>query len=138
MASGGGRGLALFCRIEPAARVASLEKILFSNFKISRKKYSLEKQLEINHTAGSVLPNDREWRGASANFFAKLRIKSEKALTREKITERSRVQFPVGTQSMEMIILSTSQAGLRRAAVTTKRSTSLPSFLPGAEPLRGL
>ena len=39
--------------IEPAARVASLEKILFSNFKISRKKYSLEKQLEINHTAGS-------------------------------------------------------------------------------------
>ena len=28
--------------------------------KISRKKYSLVKQLEINHTAGSVLPNDRE------------------------------------------------------------------------------
>ena len=56
----------------------------------------------------------------------------------EKITERSRVQFPVGTQSLEMIILSTSQAGLRRAAVTTKRATSLPSFLPGAEPLRGL
>ena len=37
-----------------AARAASLEKILFSNFKISRKKYSLEKQLEINHTAGSI------------------------------------------------------------------------------------
>ena len=39
---------------------ASLEKILFWN-EISRKKYSLEKQLEINHTAGSVLPNAREW-----------------------------------------------------------------------------
>ena len=36
---------------------ASLEKILFWN-EISRKKYSLEKQLEINHTAGSVLAND--------------------------------------------------------------------------------
>ena len=28
----------------------------FSNFKISRKNYSLEKQLQINHTAGSILP----------------------------------------------------------------------------------
>ena len=62
-------GWALFCRIEPAARVASLEKILFSNFKISRKKYSLEKQLEINHTAGSVLPNAREWSPVLPLFF---------------------------------------------------------------------
>ena len=42
------------------ARVASLEKVLFSNLKICRKKYSLEKQLEINHTAGSILPNAGE------------------------------------------------------------------------------
>ena len=35
----------------------------FSNFKISRKKYLLEKQLEINHTAGSVLPNARDLLG---------------------------------------------------------------------------
>ena len=27
-----------------------IDNFLFSNFKISRKKYSLEKQLEINHT----------------------------------------------------------------------------------------
>ena len=49
--------------VEPAARVASLEKNPFSNFKIPRKKYSLEKQLKINHTAGSNLPNAGEWVG---------------------------------------------------------------------------
>ena len=37
-----------------------------------------------------------------------------KTLTREKITEGSRVQFPVGTQKFGECILSTSQAGLRR------------------------
>jgi hypothetical protein len=55
-----GVGSNLLCGTEPAAREASVEKILFWNQK-SRKKYSPEKQLEINHTAGSVLPNAREW-----------------------------------------------------------------------------
>ena len=35
---------------------------------------------------------------------------------RERITENTRVQFPVGTKKFGEGILSTSQAGLRRAA----------------------
>jgi len=39
-----------------------------------------------------------------------------KTLMRERITENTRVQFPVGTKKFGEGILSTSQAGLRRAA----------------------
>ena len=50
-----------------------------------------------------------------------------KTLTREKITDSTRIQFPVGTQKFGECILSTSQAGLHRRARVSRR-TDHPSY----------
>ena len=62
-----------------------------------------------------------------------------KTLMRERITENTRVQFPVGTKEFGEGILFTSQAGLRRAAPSSALAKGgRPAFLPGTGPLRGL
>ena len=57
---------------------------------------------------------------ANCKITRKIKIKKSEVVTPVscaiKNTQNPRVQFPVGTQSLEMIILSTSQAGLRRRA----------------------
>ena len=56
-----------------------------------------------------------------------------------KNTQNPRVRFPVGTQKFGEGILSTSQAGLRRAAPSNALAKGgRPAFLPETGPLRGL
>ena len=68
-------------------------------------------------------------------------VLSHKCFMRERITENSRVQFPVGTKVWRghlVYVASGITSRRTKQLYSTLAKGGRPAFLPGTEPLRGL